>query len=64
MFRYDRSMSLPLHSPQSACGDISCDNDNMESYGRKMDFALCKLAFNLFILYIRITHFGIFTIFG
>lgn len=40
--RFDRSMSLPLHSPLSNQGN-SFDNDSSDpTMGRKMDFALCK----------------------
>lgn len=40
-YRFDRSMSLPLNSPQAN----QDDSDIMEPIvnGRKMDFALCKL---------------------
>ncbi|XP_063932843.1 calmodulin-binding transcription activator 2 isoform X6 [Zophobas morio] len=37
--KFDRSMSLPLHSPLST-RDNSFDSESAESTGRKMDFAL------------------------
>lgn len=40
--RFDRSMSLPLNSPNNCGADTTVDGDHDPIPGRRMDIALCK----------------------